>query len=130
MSRMKLWVDDIRSAPDPGWTVARTATAAIRIISMFGPSMDEISLDHDISHQVGMGELSRPYPCEETFESVAHYIAMYWCLERYPGSPHVPLVTIHSANPVGAENMKKIMDGTVNVVVKPMGAANRLEMEV
>ena len=51
---MKLWVDDIRNAPDETWTVARTINAAINALKMF--EFEEISLDHDISHQVGMGK--------------------------------------------------------------------------
>jgi hypothetical protein len=47
-----------RNAPDESWTVARTITAAISAIATF--HFDVISLDHDISHQVVMGGLSRP----------------------------------------------------------------------
>jgi len=69
---MKLFVDDIRNAPDESWTVARTINAAISFLETFEPEV--ISLDHDISHQVSVGSLSRPYPCDETFTAVAYYI--------------------------------------------------------
>lgn len=125
---MKLYVDDIRNAPDESWMVARTVSSAIRAISMF--QFDEISLDHDISHQVGMGELSRPFPCGETFQPVAYYIAEKYSMTKMPGSPPVPFVTLHTSNPVGAAEMKAVLEPHVNVVVKLTGAANRLEMEV
>lgn len=51
---MKLYVDDIRNAPDETWTVARSVDSAISFISQFGAEIDEISLDHDISHQVAV----------------------------------------------------------------------------
>lgn len=127
---MKLYVDDIRNAPDESWTVARTVGAAIKAIAMFGNSITDISLDHDISHQVTIGDLSRPYPCDETFMPVADYIALKWNMETHPGSPIVPLVTLHTSNPVGAEMMKSVLEPHVNVVVKPTHLANRLEMEV
>jgi hypothetical protein len=65
----KLFVDDIRNAPDESWTVAKTITAAISAVATF--DFDVISLDHDISHQIVMGGLSRPYPCDETFTPVS-----------------------------------------------------------
>lgn len=132
---MKLWVDDIRNAPDESWTVARTVDSAINALSRFQP--DEISLDHDISHQVGMGELSRPYPCSETFRAVAHYLAVIYAVRRHieqvapSGQPWHPKVSIHSSNPVGGREMATILtEGGLSPVLRPMGAANRLELEV
>lgn len=125
---MKLYIDDIRFAPDNSWTVARTVTSAVAFIAQFGSQLTEISLDHDISHQVTVGDLSRPYPCVETFQPVAWFIAFY-----YSSLPKGPKITIHTSNPDGAEKMKSIILSQVkdvSIVVKPMGAANRLELEV
>jgi len=133
---MKLWIDDIRNAPDESWTVARTVTSAIKAIAQF--QFDEISLDHDISHQVVVGSLSRPYPCEETFQAVAYYIATKYCHD-FPigGGLNVarlniyPKITIHSANLVGADEILNILkDYGIEAELKPMRAANRLESEV
>ena len=128
---MKLWVDDIRNAPDDTWHVARTAIEAIRAISRY--DFEVISLDHDISHQVTVGPLGRPFPCEETFASVAYYIAA-----KYPCSPELkllhsnaPKVILHTSNTVAGDEMAEVLK-TANIVAekKYMGAANRLEMEV
>lgn len=118
---MKLWVDDIRNAPGDDWVVARTITDAIRTIAKF--DLDEISLDHDISHQVGMGALSRPYPCPECFCAVAYFLSAKKFL--------IPTkITIHTANPVGGEEMMKIfLDSGILAELRPMGMINRLEME-
>lgn len=122
---MKLWVDDIRNAPDDTWHVARTAIEAIRVIARFGSELREISLDHDISHQVHLDELSRPFPCAETFASVAYYIAALDLGARGPK------ITIHSSNTVAGEEMRRILlSGGYTAELKPMGLANRLEMEV
>lgn len=135
---MKLWIDDIRNAPDDSWIVARTVTGAIRALAMFSEQITEVSLDHDISHQVTMDELSRPYPCEETFQPVAHYLALQHREsfeeineKREKVARFNPKITIHSSNPVGSAEMKAILT-VVGLACerRPMGAANRLEMEV
>lgn len=121
----KLWVDDIRTVPSEDWLVAKTVTSAIRAINMF--FFDEISLDHDISHQVTVGTLGRPYPCEECFCAVAYYVAA-----KYADKPIklVPKITIHTSNPTGAEDMQAILkEAGIKSTIKMMGFANRLEQE-
>lgn len=122
---MKLFVDDIRQAPDESWTVARNVTQAIRCIDRFSASLVEISLDHDISHQVVLGKLSRPYPCDECFCGVAYFIKSL----NMANPDFYPNIIIHTANPAGADEMKKLLE-TFDCKVKMMGLANRLEMEV
>ena len=124
--KMKLFVDDIRNAPNEDWTVARSVTSAIRAILQF--EFDEISLDHDISHQVVMGGLSRPYPCEECFCAVAHFISQYWWGRD---ETEKPKVIIHTSNPAGASEMGAILSQAgIKYEIKMMGLANRLEQEV
>lgn len=123
---MKLFIDDIRNAPNESWSVARTITSAIACISRFGNIIEEISLDHDISHQVTVGSLSRPYPCEETYQAVCHYIGLY-----YEGKDKRPKITLHTSNPVGAAQMKDILNHyKIQSDIKLTGMANRLEMEL
>lgn len=122
--KIKLFVDDIRNAPDDSWVVARTVTEAIRTIDKF--EIEELSLDHDISHQVTIEKLSRPYPCNECFCAVAHYIGASFMRE-----PVTPKVTLHTSNPVGAAEMKGILGGyAISSTIKLTGISNRLEMEV
>jgi len=117
---IKLYVDDLREAPK-GWTLVTTVTQAIRVIFWYGADIKEISLDHDISHQVKVGELARPYPCGETFQAVAYFIKTFYTLDE-----HKPDITIHTANPVGAEALEGILEG-FNVEIKMMKPANKLE---
>ncbi len=124
---MKLWIDDIRPAPSEDWTVAKTVTSAIRALARFG--FDEISIDHDISHQVTVGSLGRPYPCDECFCAVAYYL-----FAKFVDKPKVlfPKITLHSSNPVGAKEMFDILRNCEIVAeIKPTNKpANRLEMEI
>lgn len=128
----KLFVDDIRNAPDETWTVARTITAAISAIATF--DFDVISLDHDISHQIVMGVLSRPYPCDETFTPVAQFIAeKYRCAEcshpKCDSGEHRPKVIIHTSNPAGAMRIAGHL-ADFEIERKESVPANRLETEL
>ena len=106
---MKLFVDDIRNPPDDSWHICRSVGAAIRAIDMFGPDITEINLDHDISHQVVVGKMSRPYPCDETFESVARFMVHYMNAQEEVGVTFDPVVHIRTSNPAGMESMRKIL---------------------
>lgn len=122
---MKLFVDDIRNAPDQSWHVARTVDSAIRAIAQF--NFEEISLDHDISHQVIMTGVERPYPCLETFQPVAHFIGM-----KFSATGNKPAkLYVHSSNPVGANSIVDVLKGYGLQASSTLGkAANRLELEV
>jgi len=122
---MKLYVDDIRNAPNGDWHVARTVNEAIRAIA--SRLFSEISLDHDISHQVTVNELSRPYPCDETFQAVTYFIGEKYTKNRQ--NP-IPVITIHSANPVGADKMKDILASyEIGCTIQLGKPVNRLEEE-
>lgn len=126
--KIKLFVDDIRNAPTDDWVVARTVTEAIRTIANF--KIEEISLDHDISHQVSIGNVSRPYPCDECFCSVAHFIGATYRNLASIGGQKLPKITLHTANPVGAEKMKNILkDYDLESEIIKSDISNRLEME-
>lgn len=106
---MKLWVDDIRKEPE-GWTRARSVTEAIRILDTM--PVFEVSLDYDISMKVSVGTEEagysepRPFRSNETFEPVARFISARY---RHEGEPDDIKITLHTANPVGAERMKEIL---------------------
>lgn len=91
---MKLWIDDMRDAPDDSWTVVRKVQAAIRFLAT--QKIEEISIDHDIENR----------PSDETFQPVAYFIAERWCVAS---ERHAPKVTIHSDNPVGAREIQAIL---------------------
>lgn len=43
---MKLWIDDIRTPPDKGWTWAKTAQNAIALLTH--NKVEMVSFDHDL----------------------------------------------------------------------------------
>lgn len=122
---MKLYVDDIRPAPED-WQQARTVTDAIRFLANFGEDVDEISLDHDISYSVEVAGNLRPFPSPEDFTAVAWYICA-----RFVDKPIK--VIVHSANPVGAREIVTILKSNLRqgqVEYVPATRVNRLESEV
>ncbi len=125
---MKLFIDDIRTPPDDSWHICRSVSAAIRAIDMFGGAITEINLDHDISHQVVVGKMSRPYPCEETFEAVARFMVHFKNAQGDVGLIFNPVVHIRTSNPSGMKNIEKILrDGNFIVDAEQVRGANRLE---
>ncbi len=120
---LKLYVDDIRPAPE-GWQQARTVTDAIKFIANFASSIDEISLDHDISYAVEVAGTQRPFPSPENFQAVAYFIAVvYGQVEKKPN------IIIHTANPVGARELESILQA-FPIKTEPSSRVNRLESEV
>ena len=98
---MKLWIDDLRPAP-PGWIWARSVDEAkVYTVSRFHDksftTLEIVSLDHDAGDYNSMG---------------GDYINYLNWLEEFAYRNHittVPMIHIHTANPVGAANMRRII---------------------
>lgn len=104
---MKLWVDDIRPAPE-GWTRAETISEAINIIETFGEIISHISLDHDISIPVKVGGRWYNRPSPDTFKVVAKYYGEWYKNKHHVGEP---VVTTHSSNPDGRKEIQLVLFG-------------------
>ena len=91
---MKLWVDDVRPAPN-GYELARSVDRAKLLIEMFeerGDPFGLIDIDHDAGDYARYGG--------------GDYIKLLdWLEETGRSYP----IRIHSMNPVGRENMRRII---------------------
>lgn len=106
---MKLYVDDVRPAPDWTWTVARTVEEAKRHLQTGQVSF--VSLDHDMgacedctSQGLHIGDMNTPetYYMNWCKHASDGYQLVMWMIEE----GHVPpLVAVHSMNPVGRARM-------------------------
>ncbi len=86
---MKLWLDDIRPAPQ-GWEWAKTSAQANEILRW--GRVEFLSLDHDLGCPVSSGsDVSR------IIEYMANVAPSRLAMLR--------AVQLHSANPVGVKNM-------------------------
>lgn len=91
---MKLWIDDVRPAPE-GYIWIKSVNAAKRYITMtspYGVADIEISIDHDAGNYASDG---------------GDYIRLLdWLEETGRSYP----IHIHSQNPVGVQNMRRIIE--------------------
>ena len=87
---MKLWIDDVRPAPE-GYYWLRTVIDAKFLINTIGDQIELIDIDHDAGDFVSDG---------------GDYIKLLdWLEETGRNYP----IHIHSMNPVGVENMRRII---------------------
>ena len=94
---MKLWIDDIRPAPE-GYVWLKSTNEALRFISAHRSEIEEISLDHDAGEYVADG--GDYIVILDELERISYYLPT--AFKKYKFS-------IHSANPVGAARMKQII---------------------
>ncbi len=103
MRNIKLWIDDIRRRPsDYGFAAVSTNEALAFLIQQGWHTDGEtnilLDLDHDAGAFVGNGG---------DFIEVLNWIEKMDYIEKHP-SLHLSF-RIHSMNPVGRENMAKII---------------------
>lgn len=90
---MKLWLDDVRPTPE-GWVRAHSVNEAIRLVAGAPQDFEECSLDHDLgdyAHDGGDGVKFVDWMGEHNI---------------WPRGQ----VAVHSANPVGRDNMRRSID--------------------
>lgn len=89
---MKVWLDDLRPAPE-GFIHVHNLDEFIRLLTDKDERIEVMSFDHDL----GQDESGR--------EELSGYDIIKWLAENYLDRwPTV--VRVHSANPVGAENIR------------------------
>ena len=92
---MKLWVDDVRPAPSGFDAHSTSVMGTIDFIAKFYDQIEVISLDHDSGEFYYIG---------------GDYIKILDWAERQYGSDFKPAIHLHSMNPVGRENMRRIIE--------------------
>jgi len=96
MKLKKIYLDDIRNPKSKGWTVLRNYEEFVQHIEEYGLP-DEISFDHDL------GE-------DKTKEIKSGYDCAKWLCEYCWGNGlPLPNWNVHSANPVGRDNIIAVL---------------------
>lgn len=93
---MKLWLDDIREAPE-GWVWARTYDEAIRYLTTL--EVTHASLDHDLAFDPVAGEINKA--------AKSGYDLVCWMEEH--GIWPTYECKVHSQNPYGRIEMEKVI---------------------
>ncbi|KKM69630.1 hypothetical protein LCGC14_1448860 [marine sediment metagenome] len=99
--KLCLWVDDERPKPvdtsECEWLIAKSFHYAITLLQY--NEFDEVSLDHDIASFYGNKEMT------------GYDIVMWLVQRKVDGTFYVPpVIKVHTANPVGRDNMKAMID--------------------
>lgn len=116
---MKIWLDDIRLPPSRGWLWLRDIDDLKQFRDEIGfEYIREISFDHDLGQQLvvvsGFGReiqmaatktKATGYDCAKLL--IEYHMEME---ERWSGGFTFPKWSVHSANPVGAENITKLLE--------------------
>ncbi len=88
---MKLYLDDIREAPE-GYIDVQSVNQAISEIKKYGDEIELLDLDHDL------GDFAK--------DGGDAICLLDWCVEHQ----FFPKVILHTANPVGRANMLRLID--------------------
>ena len=88
---MKIYLDDIRTAPNEEWITVRTAASLIALLCTQEGHIEALSLDHDL----GEGE--------KTGYDVLKWIEAQVFLHGYKPPKEI---LIHTSNPAGRKNME------------------------
>lgn len=88
----KLYLDDVRNPKSEGWTIVRNYEEFVKYIEKNGLP-DEISFDHDLGENIKTG-----YDC-----------AKWLCEYCWGNGLPIPNFNVHSANPVGRDNIIQIL---------------------
>ncbi len=103
---MKLWLDDIRQAPE-GWAHAKSADEAIRLLKT--GTVTEASLDHDVIWTWN--------DTENWMDTQTGYAVVAWMAKNnaWPRDG----VAVHSANRDGAARMKSLVKTGGGRLIEP-----------
>lgn len=110
----KLYLDDIRNPKSDGWEVVRSYDEFVVWITENGLP-DEISFDHDLSlEHYGLTSKTDFLTFKEYYETedreLTGYDAAKWLCEYcWTNGLPIPTWNVHSANPVGRDNIIQIL---------------------
>lgn len=114
---MRLFLDDVRTAPDSGWAVVRSYDAFVKVIEENG-TPEVISFDHDLGFEhypFGEQNPTTKIPYDSYSEKTGYHCAK-WCIE----TGHIPeLAVVHSWNTVGSMNIANVLSKYCRVIVHP-----------
>lgn len=92
---MKIYLDDLRTAPDATWTVCRNGDEfRAAVTSWCGKGDLTVSFDHDLGDE-----------CADTGHTLVKWLCEYLTPMMDDCAGNVT-VCVHSANPVGAKNIR------------------------
>lgn len=111
MSKVKIYLDDVRTPVDSDWVVVRDYDAFVSNILYYGlENVDLISLDHDLGDTAMVeyyNNVKHNYKLEyqNITEKTGYDCCKFLVDHSMNNNIPLPLVYVHSANPIGSANM-------------------------
>jgi len=111
MSKVKIYLDDVRTPVDGDWVVVRDYNAFVSNILYYGlENVDLISLDHDLGDTAMVeyyNNVKHNYKLEyqNITEKTGYDCCKFLVDHSMDNNIPLPLVYVHSANPIGSANM-------------------------
>lgn len=105
MTPVRLYLDDIRTPP-AGWTLVRSGDefrAFVDRVMAEGIKITHISFDHDLAEDHYSLHRKDGVAWQANGCDVAK-----WLIATYPDLARYVTVSVHSMNPVGAENIRNV----------------------
>ncbi len=111
MDKIRIYLDDVRTPNQDTWVIARNYDEFVKIVNESGlSSIDMISLDHDLGESAMKEYFTNVSPnykldynniSEKTGLDCAKFLVDKSIEDNVP----LPLVYVHSANPIGSANI-------------------------
>jgi hypothetical protein len=111
MEKSKIYLDDIRTPTEEGWTVCRSYDEFVKAVDDIGlENIEAISLDHDLGDTAireYFKNTSKNYIIDyNNIHEKTGYDCAKWIVNKsIEEAINLPPITVHSANPVGAANI-------------------------
>ena len=111
MAKIDIYLDDVRTPLDPDWVVVRDYYEFVAKVEEVGlENIDTISLDHDLGDQAMIEyytNVKNNYTLDyENIQEKTGYDCCKYLVEKSIETEiPIPLVYVHSANPIGSSNM-------------------------
>ncbi len=125
IEKLRLYLDDVRTPVSEDWIVVRNYDEFVSTINLNGlESFDLISLDHDL----GEGAMVEYYTNvkvrnELDYNRIPEKTGMDCCRflvhESMDKKINLPQIYIHSANPIGSENMIEYINKYLSICSLP-----------
>lgn len=111
---MKLYLDDIRTPKTDGWVIVRNYDDFTDWIKQNGVP-DSISFDHDLGEDIAKENvengMNKKKARMQKKEAKSGYDCAKWlCQYCWENALPLPKWDVHSANPVGAQNIKQLLE--------------------
>jgi hypothetical protein len=107
--KVKIWIDDLRAAPE-GWIWVHTYDEAVGAIGFYKGNISNIAFDHDLG-ACDICAIDDDLVCGNNCECSCHktgYDVICW-MEAFDAWPEYP-PTVHSANPVGRRRIFQVIN--------------------